>query len=162
MSEEKPLPTFAAGGKSAPPASDGLGPPSSGGKGAPPLTPATDLHSFLHGKQPQPASGSEPEGPMTMQKDRYNFLRSKLRYEFITPEDWDGNDVVKPSDMISAFVEVTSAHGVPHVAFARGNDYDRRLCKYLGLFKFRLTPSARLCVSQKTKFYQTRGLGLRP
>ena len=52
--------------------------------------------------------------------DRYSFLRRRLKYEFMTPEDFGANESVTVFDIIDAFNEVTSTHGFPHIKFARG------------------------------------------
>jgi hypothetical protein len=89
-----------------------------------PLDGPVDLQSFIKsmgsgGKAP-PLSPPEPMGEKALLEKRYEFLRHKLRYEFMTPYDHPEHVMVKPRDMIAAFVEVTSAHGIPHINAARG------------------------------------------
>ena len=54
------------------------------------------------------------------QQDRYKFLRSTLRYEFMTPDEQMEGREITPRDILLAFDDVTSTHGIPHIKYARG------------------------------------------
>jgi len=116
MSNEKPLPTFSTGKPLAGPSSmpNGFGDARKMSKAFPS---STDLRKYL--PHISPADGSDrPE--REKEEDRYAFLRNKLHYEFMTQEDFEELDAIRPTDMMTAFVEVTSAHGVPEIYESRG------------------------------------------
>jgi len=118
MANEAPLPTF-YGEKMAPTFTSSqfgnLGPSISCGKVGPINSPV-DLQNFLQGKHSDGMEQNQAEP----NESPNAFLRNQLRYEFMTPSDLSHNETVGPRDMMNAFVEVTSAHGIPHISFARG------------------------------------------
>jgi len=48
---------------------------------------------------------------------------SKLRYRFLTPEEFSDDEEVEVCDIMNAFRDVTTAHGVPHVGNAKGRTF---------------------------------------
>ena len=44
----------------------------------------------------------------------------KLRYRFLTPEEFSDDEEVEVCDIMNAFRDVTTAHGVPHIGNANG------------------------------------------
>lgn len=44
----------------------------------------------------------------------------KLKYRFITPEEFSDDEELEICDILNAFRDVTTAHGVPHIGNAKG------------------------------------------
>ena len=51
------------------------------------------------------------------------FGIGKLRYRFMTPEEFSDEDEPNVCDMMNAFRDVTTAHGIPHVGNAKGRRF---------------------------------------
>jgi hypothetical protein len=76
------------------------------------------IHHQIKGKMPPNNVGNDNHS--LSEKTPSGLGVSKLRYRFITPEEFSDDEELEVCDILNAFRDVTTAHGVPHIGNAKG------------------------------------------